>query len=143
MGKNADARVAAELCLMQLCEPSLKLDAQSLGARVSKLEERLATGNFTPAKQQAKAESAENEEDDDRPPFPDDADDPLAGLAPPMDAREAEKPQKIAAEKASAFFGRPMQVQFALAGQLDASGKDPMDALLALGKEHSDIMTIK
>ncbi|MBS5575292.1 MAG: DNA polymerase III subunit gamma/tau [Oscillospiraceae bacterium] len=212
VGKNADARVAAELCLMQLCEPSLKLDAQSLGARVSKLEERLATGNFTPAKQQAKAESAENEEDDDRPPFPDDADDPLAGIAPPMDAREAERPQekpasngaqeeldrrwpelaaslreglgvrergffapggpvrprlkgdtliltapsqfvldiikgpnvqKIAAEKASAFFGHPMQVQFALAGQLDASGKDPMDALLALGEEHSDIMTIK
>ena len=212
VGKNADARVAAELCLMQLCEPSLKLDAQSLGARVSKLEERLATGNFTPAKQTAKAESAENEEDDDRPPFPDDADDPLAGLAPPMDAREAERPQekpasngaqeeldrrwpelaaslreglgvrergffapggpvrprlkgdtliltapsqfvldiikgpnvqKIAAEKASAFFGHPMQVQFALAGQLDASGKDPMDALLALGQEHSDIMTIK
>ena len=213
VGKNADARVAAELCLMQLCEPSLKLDAQSLGARVSKLEERLATGNFTPAKQTAKAENAQDDnEDDDRPPFPDDADDPLAGLAPPMDAREAEKPQekpasngtqeeldrrwpelaaslreglgvrergffapggpvrprlkgdtliltapsqfvldiikspnvqKIAAEKASAFFGRPMQVQFALAGQLDASGKDPMDALLALGKEHSDIMTIK
>ena len=212
VGKNADARVAAELCLMQLCEPSLKLDAQSLGARVSKLEERLATGNFTPAKQQAKAESAENEEDDDRPPFPDDADDPLAGIAPPMDAREAERPQekpasngaqeeldrrwpelaaslreglgvrergffapggpvrprvkgdtliltapsqfvldiikspnvqKIAAEKVSAFFGRSMQVQFALAGQLDASGKDPMDALLALGEEHSDIMTIK
>ena len=211
VGKNADARVAAELCLMQLCEPSLKLDAQSLGARVSKLEERLATGNFTPAKQQAKAESAENEEDDDRPPFPDDADDPLAGLAPPMDAREIERApekasdgaqeeldrrwpeltaslreglgvrergffapggpvrprlkgdtliltapsqfvldiikspnvQKIAAEKVSAFFGRPMQVQFALAGQLDASGRDPMDALLALGEEHSDIMTIK
>ena len=213
VGKNADARVAAELCLMQLCEPSLKLDAQSLGARVSKLEERLATGNFTPAKQQAKAENAQDDnEDDDRPPFPDDADDPLAGLAPPMDAREAERPQekpasngaqeeldrhwpeltaslreglgvrergffapggpvrprlkgdtliltapsqfvldiikgpnvqKIAAEKASAFFGHPMQVQFALAGQLDASGKDPMDALLALGEEHSDIMTIK
>ena len=211
VGKNADARVAAELCLMQLCEPSLKLDAQSLGARVSKLEERLATGNFTPAKQQAKAESAENEEDDDRPPVPDDADDPLAGIAPPMDAREIERApekasdgaqeeldrrwpelvaslreglgvrergffapggpvrprvkgdtliltapsqfvldiikspnvQKIAAEKASAFFGHPMQVQFALAGQLDASGKDPMDALLALGEEYSDIMTIK
>ncbi len=212
VGKNADARVAAELCLMQLCEPGLKLDAQSLGARVSKLEERLATGNFTPAKQTAKAENAQDDnEDDDRPPFPDDADDPLAGIAPPMDAREIERApekasdgaqeeldrhwpelaaslreglgvrergffapggpvrprlkgdaliltapsqfvldiikgpnvQKIAAEKASAFFGRPMQVQFALAGQLDASGRDPMDALLALGKEHSDIMTIK
>lgn len=212
VGKNADARVAAELCLMQLCEPSLKLDAQSLGARVSKLEERLATGNFTPAKQTAKAENAQDDnEDDDRPPFPDDADDPLAGLAPPMDAREIERApekasdgaqeeldrrwpeltaslreglgvrergffapggpvrprvkgdtliltapsqfvldiikgpnvQKIAAEKASAFFSHPMKVQFALAGQLDASGKDPMDALLALGEEHSDIMTIK
>ena len=73
----------------------MKLDAQSLGARVSKLEERLATGNFTPAKQTAKAENAQDDnEDDDRPPFPDDADDPLAGLAPPMDAREAERPQE-------------------------------------------------
>ncbi len=212
VGKNADARVAAELCLMQLCEPGLKLDAQSLGARVSKLEERLATGNFTPAKQTAKAENAQDDnEDDDRPPFPDDADDPLAGIAPPMDALEIERApekasdgaqeeldrhwpefaasmredlgvrergffapggpvravlkgdtliltaqtqfvldiiknprvQQLAAQKASAFFGRPMQAQFALAGQTDASGKDPMDALIARGKEHSDIMTIR
>ena len=60
-----------------------------------------------------------------------------------MDIIKGPNVQKIAAEKASAFFGHPMQVQFALAGQLDASGKDPMDALLALGEEHSDIMTIK
>ncbi len=212
VGHNADARVAAELCLMQLCEPALKLDAQSLGARVSKLEERLATGNFTPAKQPAKTETAQDEEDDDRPPFPDDADDPLAGLAPPAEAQtqapaqekqvqtseqeeldrrwpelaaslreglgvrergffapggpvrprrkgdtliltapsqfvldiiKSPNVQKLAAEKASAFFGQPMQVRFALAGQADASGKDPMEALLALGKEHSDILTIK
>ena len=51
--------------------------------------------------------------------------------------------QQLAAQKASAFFGRPMQAQFALAGQTDASGKDPMDALIARGKEHSDIMTIR
>ena len=42
--------------------------------------------------------------------------------------------QQLAAQKASAFFGRPMQAQFALAGQTDASGKDPMDALIARGK---------
>ena len=210
VGKNADARVAAELCLMQLCEPALKLDLSSLGARVSKLESRLASGDFAPARAAAKAEPQPESEDDDRPPFPDDADDPLAGLAPPpsqpqspadsapqtgaqaeldrrwpelaaslreglgvrergffapggpvrprvkgdtliltapsqfvLDIIKGPNVQKIAAEKASAFFGRPMQVQFALAGQLDASGKDPMDALLALGKEHSDIMTIK
>ena len=211
VGKNADARVAAELCLMQLCEPALKLDLSSLGARVSKLESRLASGDFAPARAAAKAEpQPESEDDDDRPPFPDDADDPLSGLTPPplppqspadsapqtgaqaeLDRRWPElaaslredlgvrergffapggpvravlkgdtliltaqtqfvldiiknpRVQQLAAQKASAFFGRPMQAQFALAGQADASGKDPMDALIARGKEHSDIMTIR
>ena len=210
VGKNADARVAAELCLMQLCEPALKLDLSSLGARVSKLESRLDSGDFAPARAAAKAEPQPESEDDDRPPFPDDADDPLAGLAPPpsqpqspadsapqtgaqaeLDRRWPElaasmredlgvrergffapggpvravlkgdtliltaqtqfvldiiknpRVQQLAAQKASAFFGRPMQAQFALAGQTDASGKDPMDALIARGKEHSDIMTIR
>lgn len=68
---------------MQLCEPALKLDLSSLGARVSKLESRLASGDFAPARAAAKAEPQPESEDDDRPPFPDDADDPLAGLAPP------------------------------------------------------------
>ena len=210
VGKNADARVAAELCLMQLCEPALKLDLSSLGARVSKLESRLASGDFAPARAAAKAEPQPEAEDDDRPPFPDDADDPLAGLAPPpsqpqspadsapqtgvqaeLDRRWPElaasmredlgvrergffapggpvravlkgdtliltaqtqfvldiiknpRVQQLATQKASAFFGRPMQAQFALAGQTDVSGKDPMDALIARGKEHSDIMTIR
>ena len=210
VGKNADARVAAELCLMQLCEPALKLDLSSLGARVSKLESRLASGDFAPARVAAKAEPQPESEDDDRPPFPDDADDPLAELTPPplppqspadsapqtgaqaeLDRRWPElaaslredlgvrergffapggpvravlkgdtliltaqtqfvldiiknpRVQQLAAQKASAFFGRPMQAQFALAGQADASGKDPMDALIARGKEHSDIMTIR
>ena len=211
VGKNADARVAAELCLMQLCEPALKLDLSSLGARVSKLESRLASGDFAPARAAANFElQPQSEDDDDRPPFPDDADDPLAGLAPPpsqpqspadsapqtgaqaeLDRRWPElaaslredlgvrergffapggpvravlkgdtliltaqtqfvldiiknpRVQQLAAQKASAFFGRPMQAQFALAGQADASGKDPMDALIARGKEHSDIMTIR
>ena len=210
VGKNADARVAAELCLMQLCEPTLKLDLSSLGARVSKLESRLASGDFAPARAAAKAEPQPESEDDDRPPFPDDADDPLAGIAPPplppqspadsapqtgaqaeldrrwpelaasmredlgvrergffapggpvravlkgdtliltaqtqfvLDIIKNSRVQQLAAQKASAFFGRPMQAQFALAGQADASGKDPMDALIARGKEHSDIMTIR
>ena len=202
VGKNADARVAAELCLMQLCEPALKLDLSSLGARVSKLESRLASGDFAPARAAAKAEPQPEADDDD--------DDPLAGLAPPpsqpqspadsapqtgaqaeLDRRWPElaaslrddlgvrergffapggpvravlkgdtliltaqtqfvldiiknpRVQQLAAQKASAFFGRPMQAQFALAGQTDASGKDPMDVLIARGKEHSDIMTIR
>lgn len=43
-GKNTDVRVAAELLLMQLCEPSLRLDAQALDARISRVEEQLASG---------------------------------------------------------------------------------------------------
>ena len=210
VGKNADARVASELCLMQLCEPSLTLDAPSLAARISKVEALLASGNFV--SKPAPKKDADDEFAEDRPPFPDDADDPFAGLTPPP---EPEKPsqssapkaqnaaqedlerrwpelaaslreglgvrergffapggpvrpvlagdvltltapsqfvldiiknpnvQALAAEKASAFLGRPVRVQFALAGQTNAAGKDPMDALISLGQQHGDIFTIK
>ena len=206
--KNSDARVAAELCLIQLCEPDLSMDLQSLSTRLSKLEERVASGKFVPAQAALDAQQGA-EEDDDRPPFPDDADDPLAGLAPVTDAKPAadekrkpgaqteleqrwpelaaklreglgvrergffapggpitprvqgetlylqvptqfvldiiKPPQVLSAlsEKASAFFGKPMRVQPVLAGQVGTNGKDPMDELLALGQQHSDIITIK
>ncbi len=210
VGKNADARVASELCLMQLCEPSLTMDAQSLAARISKVEAQLASGNFVSQKPAPKKD-ADDEFADDRPPFPDDADDPFAAAAPPAeqdtpsqtpakpsDAAQEElerrwpelaaslreglgvrergffapggpvRPvlagdvltltapsqfvldiiknpnvQALAAEKASAFLGRSVRVQFALAGQTNAAGKDPMDALISLGQAHGDIFTIK
>ena len=210
VGKNADARVASELCLMQLCEPSLTMDAQSLAARISKVEALLASGNFVSQKPAPKKD-ADDEFADDRPPFPDDADDPFAAAAPPAeqdtpsqapakpsDAAQEElerrwpelaaslreglgvrergffapggpvRPvlagdvltltapsqfvldiiknpnvQALAAEKASAFLGRSVRVQFALAGQTNAAGRDPMDALISLGQAHGDIFTIK
>ena len=80
-GKNADVRVAAELLLMQLCEPSLRLDAQALDARISRVEEQLASGVLV---KHAPKSSGADEFDDDRPPFPDDADDPERGSAPPV-----------------------------------------------------------
>ena len=210
VGKNADARVASELCLMQLCEPALTLDAPSLAARISKVEALLASGSFVSQKPAPKKD-ADDEFADDRPPFPDDADDPFAAAAPPAeqdtpsqtpakpsDAAQEElerrwpelaaslreglgvrergffapggpvRPvlagdvltltapsqfvldiiknpnvQALAAEKASAFLGRSVRVQFALAGQTNAAGKDPMDALISLGQAHGDIFTIK
>jgi len=211
VGKNADARVASELCLMQLCEPSLTMDAQSLAARISKVEAQLASGSFVSQKPAPKKD-ADDEFADDRPPFPDDADDPLAGSLPPPEPEKPAQPsssktpdaaqeelerrwpelaaslreglgvrergffapggpvrpvlagdvltltapsqfvldiiknpnvQALAAEKASAFLGRSVRVQFALAGQTNAAGKDPMDALVALGQAHGDIFTIK
>ena len=60
---------------MQLCQPKLTLDLQTVNARLSKLEEQLASGAFT-VKAAAKPADADDEE---RPPFPDDADDPFAG----------------------------------------------------------------
>ena len=78
-GKNTDVRVAAELLLMQLCEPALRLDAQALNARISRVEEQLASGVLVKAAPQTSGD----EYDDDRPPFPNDADDPERGSAPP------------------------------------------------------------
>lgn len=92
-GKNTDVRVAAELLLMQLCEPALRLDAQALNARISRVEEHLASGVLVKAAPQTSGD----EYDDDRPPFPDDADDPERGsappAAPPVQAQPAPAPQ--------------------------------------------------
>ena len=92
-GKNTDVRVAAELLLMQLCEPALRLDAQALNARISRVEEQLASGVLVKAAPQTSGD----EYDDDRPPFPNDADDPERGsappAAPPVQAQPAPAPQ--------------------------------------------------
>ena len=205
-GKNTDVRVAAELLLMQLCEPALRLDAQALNARISRVEEQLASGVLVKAAPQTSGD----EYDDDRPPFPDDADDPARGSAPPaappvqaQPAPAAPKPEtpagfwpalseklraelsakdrgffaangplhpvlqgestlimaadnefvlgmvkkpaieQLIREKASALLGRPVAVRFALKNQVSNLGKDPMDALVQFGEQHSDIFTIK
>ena len=204
-GKNTDVRVAAELLLMQLCEPALRLDAQALNARISRVEEQLASGVLVKAAPQTSGD----EYDDDRPPFPDDADDPERGsappAAPPVQAQPAPAPkpetpagfwpalseklraelsakdrgffaangplhpvlqgestlimaadnefvlgmvkkpaiEQLIREKASALLGRPVAVRFALKNQVSNLGKDPMDALVQFGEQHSDIFTIK
>ena len=201
-GKNTDVRVAAELLLMQLCEPALRLDAQALNARISRVEQQLASGVLVKAAPQTSGD----EYDDDRPPFPDDADDPARGQLPemppaqPAPAPQAETPagfwpalseklraelsakdrgffaangplhpvlqgestlimaadnefvlgmvkkpaiEQLIREKASALLGRPVAVRFALKNQVSNLGKDPMDALVQFGEQHSDIFTIK
>ncbi len=42
--RSASRRMDAEMCLMNLCEPSLRLDAQSLNARLGRVEEQLRAG---------------------------------------------------------------------------------------------------
>ncbi|MBE6950224.1 MAG: DNA polymerase III subunit gamma/tau [Ruminococcaceae bacterium] len=88
--RSSSRRLDAELCIMNLCDPALQMDAEALNARISKLEEQLRTGNFVSpaaAPQQPKPEDAD---DGDAPPPPGDDDAPVDPDAP---AQQAPKPQ--------------------------------------------------
>ncbi|MDY6041297.1 MAG: DNA polymerase III subunit gamma/tau, partial [Candidatus Faecousia sp.] len=43
---SANRRIDAELCLIRLCEPEAVMDAESLNARLSRLETKIAAGSF-------------------------------------------------------------------------------------------------
>ena len=79
--RSASRRMDAELCLMELCQPQLSLDAQSLNARLTRLEDQIKSGAFVAAAQPAPQQQNPQQEDydHDRPPLPDDDD------APPSD----------------------------------------------------------
>ena len=120
--KSANRRVDAELCILRLCNPALDLDARSLNARLSKLEDQIASGSFVQAKPAPQPDA-----DDDRPPLPDDGDAPPeppdAPPVPPL-ARPGEAPTGFWADfvaqlrpeipnKAKGFFdvGGPVKPQ--------------------------------
>ena len=75
--KSASRRMDGELCLIDLCDPRLRLDADSINARLSRLEEKIAAGDFV-VKAAPAAQPAPEDGGEDRPPFPDDADAPWA-----------------------------------------------------------------
>ncbi len=80
--RSASRRMDAELCILNLCQPELSLDAERLNARITRLEEQLKTGNFTaPAAQPAAPVFREPEEE--LPPVPDDADAPPEEMPEP------------------------------------------------------------
>ena len=76
--RNASRRMDAELCIINMCQPELSLDAQALNARLTRLEEQIATGSFVsaPVVQNQTVAKEPAQQDDDRPPVPDDADAP-------------------------------------------------------------------
>lgn len=83
--RSASRRVDAELCLLNMCQPELSLDAKSLNSRITRLEDQLRTGDFA-IPSAPKAVSTRNDipkYEDDRPPLPDDMD------APPEIVEEA------------------------------------------------------
>ncbi len=73
--RSSSRRVDAELCILNLCQPELSVDAQSMNARLTKLEQQLKTGNFTAPVKKAEAPMP-IEEEEEYPPIPDDSDAP-------------------------------------------------------------------
>ena len=72
--RSASRRMDAELCLVELCQPELSLDAKALNARLTRLEELVKSGRLTLSRQDDPEEDAWIE--DDRPPIPGDEDAP-------------------------------------------------------------------
>ena len=87
--RSASRRLDAELCILNLCQPELSLDAESLNARLTRLEEQLKTGSFT-GMQTPKAAPVPEEPDDEHPPLPSDED------APPSDEEPNAAPTQAA-----------------------------------------------
>ncbi len=83
--RSASRRMDAELCLIRLCQPELQTDAQSLNARLTRMEEQLKSGAFIAAATATQPQHEEPEEE--RPPMPDDVD------APPTLEESATQPQ--------------------------------------------------
>ena len=92
--RSASRRMDAELCMMNLCQPELSLDAESLNARLTRLEDQIKSGKFVAAAPAAgeKKKSVPEDLDDDRPPMPGDEDAPPPDGEEPAPAPKAETP---------------------------------------------------
>ena len=79
--RSANRRIDVELCLVQMCDPSLNLDAVSLNARLTRIEENLISGRYVSASAPPAAQPEDREELP--PPPPDEAPVPLPPEAEP------------------------------------------------------------
>ncbi len=87
---TANRRIDAELCIIRMCEVDAQLDAESIGARLSRLENKIASGMIAaPAKAKPQEdemppwEEAPPPDDDDAPYVFDDSDAPPIQNEPP------------------------------------------------------------
>ena len=90
--RSASRRMDAELCILELCQPELSLDAQALNARLTRIEEQLKTGAFVvsvPQKTAKKEVPEDIYDEDERPPLPGDEDAPPAQEEPASVVSEA------------------------------------------------------
>ena len=90
--RSSNRRMDAEICIVNLCQPELQLDIDSLNSRLTRLEEQVKSGRFVTTVP-VPAQTPSDGEDDDRPPMPDDADAPPAEDAPVSAPASAAAPQ--------------------------------------------------
>ena len=84
--RSASRRMDAEICILNMCQGELSLDAKSLNARLTRLEEQLRSGDFVMA---PKTQSIPQQSQEDLPPPPDDRD------APPEEPQMPAAPQPV------------------------------------------------
>ena len=73
---SANRRIDAELCLLRLCDPEADLDAEAINARLSRLENKIASGILTVQTAPPAAPEEETppwEEEEERPPVSEEA----------------------------------------------------------------------
>ena len=99
--RAASRRMDAELCILNLCQPELHLDAEALNARLTRMEEQLRTGQFVMAAQPQAKKPVPEDLDDERPPMPGDEDAPPPG---DDDVPPAPAPEPAPAPAAPAAF---------------------------------------
>lgn len=73
---SSSRRMDAEICVLQLCQPELSLDAKSLNARLTRLEDQIKSGSLVQLAPKAVVQK-----------------EPSEAVQPPEDAAAAEKPE--------------------------------------------------
>jgi DNA polymerase-3 subunit gamma/tau len=86
--RSASRRMDAELCILSLCQPELSLDAESLNARLTRLEEQIKSGSFVaaPISAPAAVQRITVQVEEEMPPVPGDEDAPPVFEEPTISA---------------------------------------------------------
>ena len=69
---SANRRMDAELAILELCQPELSLDAKSINARLTRLEDQIKSGSIVVSAKQVPEETAPPPGEEDIPPLTDD-----------------------------------------------------------------------
>ncbi|MCD7859967.1 MAG: DNA polymerase III subunit gamma/tau [Firmicutes bacterium] len=130
--RSASRRTDAELCLLNLCRPELRLDAASINARLSRVEEQLKTGGFPGAARAAAAPARVSEE----PPAPQQPPDapPAPADEPPQRESAGQNPGAPEGFWAELVAALKQELKMPVVGFFVTTPNAPVDALVEPGR---------